>query len=70
MFYHDYSCIEILETVKMSKVSGLQLVKTRFDWRSRDKLTEIEQFKADCKILFEGPLLDLKDNQRAGLIVN
>ena len=54
----------------MSKVSGLQLVKPSFDWGSRDKLTEIEQFKADCKILFDGPLCDLKEKQRAGLIVN
>ena len=35
-----------------------------------DKLTEIEQFKADCKILFEGPLSDLKDKQQAGFIIN
>ena len=48
----------------MAKVSGLQLVKPSFDWGSRDKLTEIEQFKVDCKILFDGPLYDLKDKQR------
>ena len=34
----------------------LQLVKPSFDWGSRDKLTEIEQFKDDCRILFDGPL--------------
>ena len=34
----------------ISKVSGLQLVKSRFEWDAKDKLTEIEQFKADCKI--------------------
>ena len=54
----------------MSKVSGLQLVKPRFDWEAHDKLTEIEQFKANCKILFDGPLSGLKEKQRAGLIVN
>ena len=54
----------------MSKIGGLQLVKPTFDWTARDKLTEIEQFKVDCKILFDGPLCDLKDKQRAGLIVN
>ena len=54
----------------MSKVSGLQLVKPMFDWNAHDKLTEIEQFKADCKILFECPLSDLKDKQRARLHVN
>ena len=60
-------CILIL---KMSKVSGLQLVKPKFEWDDKDKLTEIEQLKADCKILFDGPLSDLKDKQKAGLIVN
>ena len=54
----------------MAKVSGLQLVKPKFDWGSRDKLTEIEQFKSDCKILFDGPLSGLKDKQWVGLIVN
>ena len=29
----------------MSKVSGLQLVKPRFNWEACDKLTEIEQFQ-------------------------
>ena len=53
----------------MSKI-GLQLVKPTFDWSSRDKLMEIEQFKADCKILFDGPLCGLKDKQRAELIVS
>ena len=54
----------------MFKVSGLQLVKPRFDWGSCDKLTEIKQFKANCRIIFDGPLCDLKDKQCAGLIVN
>ena len=49
---------------KMSKISGLHLVKPRFDWEIHDKLTEIKQFKANCKILFDGPLSDLKDMQR------
>ena len=56
--------------VKMSKVLGLQLAKPKFDWESRDKLTELELFKVDCRIIFDGPLSDLKDKQQAGLIVN
>ena len=54
----------------MSKVGGLQLSKLVFDWSVSDKLTELEQFKAHCEILFNGPLCDLKEKQRAGLIVN
>ena len=56
--------------IKMSKVSGLQLVKPRFEWDAPDKLKETEQFKVDCKILFDGPLSDLTDKQCADLIVN
>ena len=54
----------------MSKIGGLQLIKPSFDWGSRDKLTEIEHFKGDGRILFDGPLCDLKEKQRAGLIMN
>ena len=56
----------------MSKIGGLQLIKPTFDWRSCNKLMEIEhlKIKANCKILFEGPLCDLNGKQRARLIVN
>ena len=54
----------------MSRVGGLQLSKPVFDWNVSNKLTELEQFKADCEILFNGPLYNLKEKQRAGLIVN
>ena len=46
------------------------LVLPSFDWGASDKLTELEQFKADCCSLFNGPLCDLKEKQRAGLLVN
>ena len=54
----------------MAKIGGLQLSKPIFDWESWDKLTELDQFKADCRIIFDGPLCDLKERQRAGLLVN
>ena len=54
----------------MLRVGGLQLSKPVFDWGVSDKLTELEQFKADCHILFNGPLCDLKEKKRARLIVN
>ena len=40
----------------MSKVGGLQFSRPAFDWESKDKLTELGQFKADCHVLFSGPL--------------
>ena len=54
----------------MAKLGGLQLSKPIFDWESQDKLTELEQFKANCKTILDGPLCDLKERQRAGLLVN
>ena len=54
----------------MSKVGGLQFSRPAFDWVLKDNLTELGQFKADCHILFSGPLCDLKDKQRAGLLIN
>ena len=54
----------------MSKVGGLQFSRPVFDWDSKDKLTELGQFKADFHILFSGPLCDLKEKQRAGLLIN
>ena len=54
----------------MSKVGGLQFSRPVFDWDSKDKLMELGQFKAGCHILFSGPLCDLKEKQRAGLLIN
>ena len=54
----------------MARLGGLQLSKPSFDWGVSDKLTELEQFKATCDILFNGPLCDLKEKQRAGLLIN
>ena len=54
----------------MSKVGGLQFSRPAFDWDSKDKLIELGQFKVDCHILFSGPLCDLKDKQRASLLIN
>ena len=54
----------------MAKFSGLNLAKPRFEWDCRDRLTELEHFKEDCRILFEGPLVDMKDKPKAGLIIN
>ena len=54
----------------MTKFSGLNLAKPKFEWDCRDRLTELGHFKEDCRILFEGPLADMKDKPKAGLIVN
>ena len=50
----------------------MQFNKPRFDWRggAKDCLSELEQSKQECSVLFDGPLSKMKDQQKAGLIVN
>ena len=49
---------------------AMQFNKPRFDWEAKDCLSELEQFKQECSVLFQGPLSEMKDAQKAGLIVN
>ena len=49
---------------------AMQFNKPRFDWEVKDRLSELEQFKQECSVLFQGPLSEMKDAQKAGLIIN
>ena len=49
---------------------AMQFNKPKFNWEARDHLSELEQFKQECSILFDRPLCEIKDAQKAGLIVN
>ena len=49
---------------------AMQFNKPRFDWGAKDRLSELEQFKQECSVLFQGPLSKMKDAQKAGLIIN
>ena len=48
----------------------MQFNKPRFNWEAKDRLSELEQFKQECSVLFQGPLSEMKDAQKAGLVVN
>ena len=49
---------------------SMQFNKPRFDWEAKDHLSELEQFKQECPVLFNGPLSEMKDQQKVGLIIN
>ena len=49
---------------------AMQFNKPRFDWEVKDRLSELEQFKQECSVLFQGPLSEMKDAQKAGLVEN
>ena len=49
---------------------AMQFNKPRFDWEAKGRLSELEQFKQECNVLFQGPLSEMKDAQKAGLVVN
>ena len=48
----------------------MQFNKPKFDWEAKDQLSELEQFKQECSVLFNRPLSEMKDQQKAGLVVN
>ena len=71
---HDYRLILDFETnctkYDYTDNMAMQFNKPRFDWEVKDCLSELEQFKQECSVLFQGPLSEMKDAQKAGLIVN
>ena len=46
-------------------MTSLNYYKPKFNWDSLDKLSEIDRFKSECKVLFAGPL-DEPPANRAG----
>ena len=57
---------EILDPSLMA----MQFNKPKFDWEVKDCLSELEQFKEECSVLFQGPLSVMKDAEKVGLNVN
>ena len=51
-------------------MAGLNYYKPKFNWDAIDKLSELDRFKAECKVLFNGPLDESSPNRQAGLVVN
>ena len=49
---------------------AMQFNKPKFEWEVKDCLSELEQFKQECSVLFQGPLSEMKDAQKAWFIVN
>ena len=49
---------------------SMQFNKPKFNWEAKDQLSEPEQFKQECSVLFDGPLSEMKEPQKAGLVVN
>ena len=51
-------------------MAGLNYYKPKFNWDAIDKLSELDHFKFECEVLFNGPLDELPPNRQAGLVVN
>ena len=48
---------------------AMQFNKPKFDWEA-GTTSELEQFKQECSVLFDGPYSEMKDAQKVGLVVN
>ena len=51
-------------------MAGLNYYKPKFNWDAINKLSELDCFKAECEVLFNGPLDESPSNRQAGLVVN
>ena len=51
-------------------MAGLNYYKPKFNWDTINKLSELDRFKAECEVLFNGPLDESQPNRQARLIVN
>ena len=51
-------------------MAGLNYYKPKFNWDALDKLSELDRFKSECEVLFDGPLDESPPNRQAGLVVN
>ena len=51
-------------------MAGLNYYKPKFNWDALDKLSELDRFKSECLVLFNGPLDEYPLNRQAGLVVN
>ena len=51
-------------------MAGLNYYKPKFNWDAIDKLSELDCFKAECEVLFNGPLDESPPNRQAGSVVN
>ena len=49
---------------------GLNYYKPKFNWDAIDKLGELDRFKLECEVLFDGSLDESPPNRQAGLVVN
>ena len=51
-------------------MADLNYYKPKFNWNAIDKLSELDCFKAECEVLFNGPLDESPPNRQAGLVVD
>ena len=51
-------------------MAGLNYYKPKFNWDTLDKFSELDRFKSECEVLFNGPLDESPPNRQAGLVVN
>ena len=55
---------------KFTTMANYNVNQRKFNWDSKEKLVELENFKTDATILFDGPYPKLEDNEKVSLVLN
>ena len=50
-------------------MTGLNYYKLKFNCDALDKLSELDRFRSECEVSFEGPLDESPPSRQAGLVV-
>ena len=51
-------------------MANFHINKSKFNWDSKEKLVQLENFKIDETILFDGPYQKLEGNEKTSLVLN
>ena len=51
-------------------MTNYHINKPKFNWDCKERLVELEKFKTNVNILFDGPYKKMEKDERASLVLN
>ena len=51
-------------------MANYQINRPKFNWDAKEKLVELENFKTDTTIIFDGPYHKMENNETTSIVLN
>ena len=69
--FHSLSnSVILLNSQGIPDMANYHINKPKFNWNCKDRLIELENFKTNVNILFNGPYKKMEKDERASLVLN